>query len=196
RDRVCFLDVCGYLDCLIVIVDQGEFISSLLNYFENVLYTREGDNACFENVNTTCFVLINDIIPFTIEYYAMTVHSVLSRDTGILSWHDLSDGDNGLRFGLGVVDGLDGMDADIKDGDLVNLCCRKSHLLEDKQIPNVGVFDEAHLEKKRTRLWTYTKYLRRKAFSAWGRRLECMRRRPNHDWMASEKSGRLLDLYG
>ncbi|GJZ96876.1 hypothetical protein Tco_0669210 [Tanacetum coccineum] len=52
---------------------------------------------------------------------------------------------------------------------------RKSHLLEDKQIPSVGVFDEvflalgwhleeihmtwAHLEKKQTRLRTYTKSL-------------------------------------
>ncbi|GKE89111.1 hypothetical protein Tco_1566586, partial [Tanacetum coccineum] len=52
---------------------------------------------------------------------------------------------------------------------------RKSHLLEDKQIPSVGVFDEvylafgrhleeihvtwAHLEKKRTRLRTNTKTL-------------------------------------
>ncbi|GJS36971.1 MAK10-like protein [Tanacetum coccineum] len=52
---------------------------------------------------------------------------------------------------------------------------RKAHLLEDKQIPSVGVFDEvflalgwhleeiyvtwAHLEKKMTRLWTYTKSL-------------------------------------
>ncbi|GJY46506.1 hypothetical protein Tco_0435569, partial [Tanacetum coccineum] len=52
---------------------------------------------------------------------------------------------------------------------------RKAHLLEDKQIPSVGVFDAvflalrwnleeihvtwAHLEKKRTRLWTYTKSL-------------------------------------
>ncbi|GKD78524.1 hypothetical protein Tco_1341145, partial [Tanacetum coccineum] len=50
---------------------------------------------------------------------------------------------------------------------------RKAHLLEDKQIPSVGVFDEvflalgwlleeihvtwAHLEKKQTRLRTYTK---------------------------------------
>ncbi|GKF23658.1 hypothetical protein Tco_0075980, partial [Tanacetum coccineum] len=50
---------------------------------------------------------------------------------------------------------------------------RKAHLLEDKQIPSVGVFDEvflalgwhleeihvtwAHLEKKRTRLRLYTK---------------------------------------
>ncbi|GJZ23468.1 hypothetical protein Tco_0560927 [Tanacetum coccineum] len=53
---------------------------------------------------------------------------------------------------------------------------RKSHLLEDKQIPNVGVFDEvflalgwlleeihvtlAHLKKKRTRLLTYTESLK------------------------------------
>ncbi|GJZ97973.1 hypothetical protein Tco_0670426 [Tanacetum coccineum] len=52
---------------------------------------------------------------------------------------------------------------------------RKAHLLEDNQIPNVGVFDEvflalnwhlkeihvtwAHLEKKQTRLGTYTKSL-------------------------------------
>ncbi|GJY79067.1 hypothetical protein Tco_0484868 [Tanacetum coccineum] len=52
---------------------------------------------------------------------------------------------------------------------------RKAHFLEDKQIPNVGVFDEvflalgwhleeihvtwAHLEKKRTRLRLYTIYL-------------------------------------
>ncbi|GJS81770.1 hypothetical protein Tco_0748311 [Tanacetum coccineum] len=52
---------------------------------------------------------------------------------------------------------------------------RKAHVLEDKQIPSVGVFDEvflalgwhleeihvtwAHLEKKRTRLRTYTKSL-------------------------------------
>ncbi|GJW16204.1 hypothetical protein Tco_0020337 [Tanacetum coccineum] len=54
-----------------------------------------------------------------------------------------------------------------------DLTCIKAHLLEDKQIPSVGVFDEvflalgwlleeihvtwAHLEKKRTRLRTYTK---------------------------------------
>ncbi|GJS77662.1 hypothetical protein Tco_0727543 [Tanacetum coccineum] len=59
-----------------------------------------------------------------------------------------------------------------------NLCAitgRKAHLLEAKQIPTVGVFDEvflalgwlleeihvtwAHLEKKQTRLQTYTKSL-------------------------------------
>ncbi|GKA37149.1 hypothetical protein Tco_0723714 [Tanacetum coccineum] len=56
--------------------------------------------------------------------------------------------------------------------DLTSFACRKDHLLEDKQIPSVGVFDEvysafgrhleeihvtwAHLEKKRTRLRTYT----------------------------------------
>ncbi|GKA60936.1 hypothetical protein Tco_0760343 [Tanacetum coccineum] len=54
---------------------------------------------------------------------------------------------------------------------------RKAHLLEDKQIPSVGVFDEvflalgwhleeiqvtwAHLEKKRTRLRLYTKSLKK-----------------------------------
>ncbi|GJV41725.1 hypothetical protein Tco_1420165, partial [Tanacetum coccineum] len=52
---------------------------------------------------------------------------------------------------------------------------RNAHLLEDKQIPSVGVFDEvflalgwlleeihviwAHLEKKQKRLRTYTKSL-------------------------------------
>ncbi|GJW91371.1 hypothetical protein Tco_0168924 [Tanacetum coccineum] len=58
-------------------------------------------------------------------------------------------------------------------GGSVSLCGvgRKAHLLEDKQIPSVGVFDEvfsfgkhleeihmtwAHLEKKQTRLQTYT----------------------------------------
>ncbi|GJV61263.1 reverse transcriptase domain-containing protein [Tanacetum coccineum] len=63
---------------------------------------------------------------------------------------------------------------------------RKAHLLEDKQIPSVGVLDEvyfafgrhlkeihvtwAHLEKKRTKLRTYTKSLRRKEYNAWRRR--------------------------
>ncbi|GKA56423.1 hypothetical protein Tco_0755495 [Tanacetum coccineum] len=58
-------------------------------------------------------------------------------------------------------------------GNLYAMTGRKAHLLEDKQIPSVGVFDEvflalgwlleeihvtwAHLEKKRTRLRTYTK---------------------------------------
>ncbi|GKD22962.1 hypothetical protein Tco_1224665 [Tanacetum coccineum] len=60
-------------------------------------------------------------------------------------------------------------------GNLYAMTGRKTHLLEDKQIPSVGVFDEvyflfgrhldelyvtwAHLEKKRTRLWTNTKTL-------------------------------------
>ncbi|GJV07131.1 hypothetical protein Tco_1344787 [Tanacetum coccineum] len=60
-------------------------------------------------------------------------------------------------------------------GNLYTMTGRKTHLLEDKQIPSVGVFDEvflalgwhleeihvtwAHLEKKRTRLRTYTKSL-------------------------------------
>ncbi|GKA62984.1 hypothetical protein Tco_0762503 [Tanacetum coccineum] len=68
-------------------------------------------------------------------------------------------------------------------GNLYALTGRKAYLLEDKQIPSVGVFDEvltfiqylrflalgwlleeihvtwAHLEKKRTRLQTYTKSL-------------------------------------
>ncbi|GJT40366.1 hypothetical protein Tco_0940231 [Tanacetum coccineum] len=65
----------------------------------------------------------------------------------------------------------------IRKGDPRNLKipCRKAHFLEDKKIPSVGVFDEvfstwmtfggnthdlAHLEKKRTRLRLYTKYLK------------------------------------
>ncbi|GJV00672.1 hypothetical protein Tco_1329942 [Tanacetum coccineum] len=60
-------------------------------------------------------------------------------------------------------------------GNLYAMTGRKAYLLEDKQIPSVGVFDEvflalgwlleeihvtwAHLEKKRTRLRTYTKSL-------------------------------------
>ncbi|GJU63096.1 hypothetical protein Tco_1244931 [Tanacetum coccineum] len=60
-------------------------------------------------------------------------------------------------------------------GNLYAMTGRKAHLLEDKQIPSVGVFDEvylafgrhleeihvtwAHLEKKRTRLQTNTKTL-------------------------------------
>ncbi|GJX72516.1 putative reverse transcriptase domain-containing protein, partial [Tanacetum coccineum] len=46
----------------------------------------------------------------------------------------------------------------------------KVHLLEDKQIPNVGVFDEAHLEKKRTRLWTYTNIFQDYVLRSWRRR--------------------------
>ncbi|GJV65833.1 hypothetical protein Tco_1476661 [Tanacetum coccineum] len=78
---------------------------------------------------------------------------------------------------------------------------RKAHLLEDKQIPSVGIFDEflafewhlkdlhvtwAHLEKKRTRLLTYTKSLRRKAFRAWRRRMDSLRRRLDHAGTTSE----------
>ncbi|GKC82563.1 hypothetical protein Tco_1138280, partial [Tanacetum coccineum] len=37
----------------------------------------------------------------------------------------------------------------------------------------------AHLEKKQTRLRTYTKSLGRKTLSAWGRHLDCIRRRLN-----------------
>ncbi|GJT00511.1 hypothetical protein Tco_0821680 [Tanacetum coccineum] len=60
-------------------------------------------------------------------------------------------------------------------GNLYAMTGRKAYLLEDKQIPSVEVFDEvflalgwhleeihvtwAHLEKKRTRLRTYTKSL-------------------------------------
>ncbi|GJX83535.1 hypothetical protein Tco_0333016 [Tanacetum coccineum] len=62
-------------------------------------------------------------------------------------------------------------------GNLYTLIGRKAHLLEDKQISSVGVFDEvysafgwhldklhvtwAHLEKKRTRLQTYTKSMKK-----------------------------------
>ncbi|GKB08538.1 reverse transcriptase domain-containing protein [Tanacetum coccineum] len=61
-------------------------------------------------------------------------------------------------------------------GNLYAMTGRKAHLLEDKQIPSVGVFDEvflalrwhleeihvtwAHLENKRTRLRTYTKSMK------------------------------------
>ncbi|GJX42370.1 hypothetical protein Tco_0257360, partial [Tanacetum coccineum] len=63
---------------------------------------------------------------------------------------------------------------------------RKAHLLEDKQIPSVGVFDEvyftfgrhleelhvtwAHLEKKRTRQQTYTNISQDNVLSSWRRR--------------------------
>ncbi|GJY56034.1 hypothetical protein Tco_0455149 [Tanacetum coccineum] len=63
---------------------------------------------------------------------------------------------------------------------------RKTHLLEDKQIPSVGVFDDvyfsfgrhleelhvtwAHLEKKRTRLRTYTNIDQEFLYSGWRRR--------------------------
>ncbi|GKC06824.1 hypothetical protein Tco_0998434 [Tanacetum coccineum] len=63
---------------------------------------------------------------------------------------------------------------------------RKAHLLEDKQIPSVGVFDEvylaferhleeiyvtwAHLEKKRMRLWTYINISQDYVLSDWRRR--------------------------
>ncbi|GJU25314.1 hypothetical protein Tco_1163935 [Tanacetum coccineum] len=62
-------------------------------------------------------------------------------------------------------------------GNLYAMTGRKAHLLEDKQIPSVGVFDEvflalgwhleeihvtwAHLEKKWTRLRTYTKSMKK-----------------------------------
>ncbi|GKC96903.1 hypothetical protein Tco_1162345 [Tanacetum coccineum] len=70
-------------------------------------------------------------------------------------------------------------------GNLYAMTGRKAHLLEDKQIPSVGVFDEilalgrhleeihvtwAHLEKKRTRLRTYTKSMKKYYFRAWRRR--------------------------
>ncbi|GJU44524.1 hypothetical protein Tco_1201790 [Tanacetum coccineum] len=68
---------------------------------------------------------------------------------------------------------------------------RKSHFLEDKKIPSIGVFDDVSfytlfralgwlleeinvtwdlLEKKRTRLQLYTKSLEENAYSVWRRR--------------------------
>ncbi|GJR01774.1 hypothetical protein Tco_0524758 [Tanacetum coccineum] len=71
-------------------------------------------------------------------------------------------------------------------GNLYAMTGRKAHLLEDKQIPSVGVFDEvyfsfgrhleeinvtwAHLEKKRTRLRTYTNMAQEFLYSGWRRR--------------------------
>ncbi|GJZ81775.1 hypothetical protein Tco_0646769 [Tanacetum coccineum] len=70
-------------------------------------------------------------------------------------------------------------------GNLYAMTGRKGHLLEDKQILSVGVFDEvfstwmtfggntvtwAHLEKKQTRLRTYTKSMKKYCFRAWRRR--------------------------
>ncbi|GJY26257.1 hypothetical protein Tco_0400983 [Tanacetum coccineum] len=71
-------------------------------------------------------------------------------------------------------------------GNLYAMIGRKSHLLENKQIPSVGVFDEvyfafgrhleelhvtwAHLEKKRSRLRTYTNIYQDYVLSSWRRR--------------------------
>ncbi|GJX33115.1 hypothetical protein Tco_0242970 [Tanacetum coccineum] len=66
-------------------------------------------------------------------------------------------------------------------GNLYAMIGRKSHLLKDKQIPSVGVFDEhleeirptwAHLEKKRTRQRLYTNSLEEYANSGWQRCLD------------------------
>ncbi|GJZ15794.1 hypothetical protein Tco_0551471 [Tanacetum coccineum] len=75
-------------------------------------------------------------------------------------------------------------------GNLYAMTGRKAHLLEDKQIPSVGVFDEvlfytlfrafgrhleeihvtwAHLEKKQTRLRTYTNISQDYTLSSWRR---------------------------
>ncbi|GJT85108.1 hypothetical protein Tco_1066825 [Tanacetum coccineum] len=72
----------------------------------------------------------------------------------------------------------------LRDCQVLDNLCRKAHLLEDKQIPSVGVFDEvflalgwhleeihvtwAHLEKKRTRLQTCTKIHQEVLFSERG----------------------------
>ncbi|GJT46492.1 hypothetical protein Tco_0955207 [Tanacetum coccineum] len=71
-------------------------------------------------------------------------------------------------------------------GNLYAMTGRKAHLLEDKQIPSVGVFDEVyfafgrhleelhvtwdHLEKKQTRLRTYTNISQDNVLSSWRRR--------------------------
>ncbi|GJU82354.1 hypothetical protein Tco_1084366 [Tanacetum coccineum] len=68
-------------------------------------------------------------------------------------------------------------------GNLYAMTGRKSYLLEDKQIPSVGVFDEvyflfgrnleelhvtwAHLEKKRTRLQTYNNITQDNDLRSW-----------------------------
>ncbi|GJY81127.1 hypothetical protein Tco_0493878, partial [Tanacetum coccineum] len=70
---------------------------------------------------------------------------------------------------------------------------RKAYLLEDKQIPSVRVFDEvflalgwhleeiyvtwAHLEKKWTRLRTYTNYLEENPNNGWRRCCNFLRQR-------------------
>ncbi|GJX12736.1 hypothetical protein Tco_0204494 [Tanacetum coccineum] len=74
-------------------------------------------------------------------------------------------------------------DNDSDDEEVLNRLSRKAHLLEDKQIPSVDVFDEvyfafgrhleelhvtwAHLEKKRTRLRTYTNISQDYVLSGW-----------------------------
>ncbi|GKE69587.1 hypothetical protein Tco_1527659 [Tanacetum coccineum] len=71
-------------------------------------------------------------------------------------------------------------------GKLCAMTGRKAHLLEDKKIPIVGVFDEvcfsfgghleeihvtcAHLEKKQARLRTYTNISQDYVLSSWRRR--------------------------
>ncbi|GJQ96420.1 hypothetical protein Tco_1172377 [Tanacetum coccineum] len=62
-------------------------------------------------------------------------------------------------------------------GNLYAMTGRKAHLLEDKQIPSVGVFDEAHLEKKRTRLRTCTKIHQEVLFSKRGDGITSTKRR-------------------
>ncbi|GJY24378.1 reverse transcriptase domain-containing protein [Tanacetum coccineum] len=54
---------------------------------------------------------------------------------------------------------------------------RKAHLLKDKQIPSVGVFDEAHLEKKQTRLRTCTEIHQELLFSERGDGVAGIKRR-------------------
>ncbi|GKD03339.1 hypothetical protein Tco_1178313 [Tanacetum coccineum] len=63
------------------------------------------------------------------------------------------------------------------DGDDLAFQCRKAHLLEDKQIPSVGVFDEAYLEKKRTRLQACTNIHQEVLFSESGDGVARIKRR-------------------
>ncbi|GKF91021.1 hypothetical protein Tco_0274722, partial [Tanacetum coccineum] len=82
---------------------------------------------------------------------------------------------------------------------------RKAHLLEDKQILSVGVFDEflalgwhleeihvtwAHLEKKRMRLRLYTKIQEEEHSESGDGVSKCKRRRLSHNETASGYSRR------
>ncbi|GJX12572.1 hypothetical protein Tco_0204330 [Tanacetum coccineum] len=85
-----------------------------------------------------------------------------------------------------IVDSLDGLYLiEKKHESFVEVSRLKAHLLEDKQIPSVRVFDEnlafgrhleeihvtwAHLEKKRKRLRTYTNISQDYVLSGWRRR--------------------------
>ncbi|GKB65880.1 ribonuclease H-like domain-containing protein [Tanacetum coccineum] len=92
-------------------------------------------------------------------------------------------------------------------GNLYAMTGRKAHLLEDKKIPSVGVFDEvyfafgrhleeihvtwAHLEKKRTRLQTYTNMAQEFLYSGWRRHHKYNVTRHNDD---QDGLARLMNL--